>query len=1391
MEAVTARRGRLYVLALLMLLVALPLARLSTRADTPSTPARAEVQPIVAPRTAQAGHAWKFQWRADQDLFAVVPVTTNDIYILGNRGTTYKSTDGGTYWRYSEIPGYPHIKAAAFAAPDVGWAVGDKGKIYHTVNGGITWAAQNSGRLEDLTDVWVLDVNTLVVSGGGGLILRSTDRGATWSRVSLPVSQSLFALWFVDANEGWAVGNGGVILHTTDRGQTWRVARSGGHTLRDIAFTADGQKGVAVGDAGTILRTVDGGDTWSPVSSPVTRQLNGVAFGPDGRAWIVGNRSTILHENTSGDFDIVPLAPTATANLHTVVVDPAGRIWAAGERGQVIRSDDGGGTWTQPTGGGIAEFWDVSFPDPLHGWVIGNLAPGQQIVDAGLKDNGSPRKLTGVILHTEDGGKTWAAQQLPVPPVGEILEMMGISFADTQRGVATGRLGRTFYTEDGGQTWVLVPPNPPAARWLQHVVLQPDGRGWAGGQGGRVWRTGDYGHSWEYKCFNWYEGGCYTKPSFSMPIWGVTARGDRAWFTGRGSGGGQILFTPDDGNSWDNVVLNARRGGSHLWTIYFLTPDLGWAAGVTGIVWRTETGGFTEGDWELLPQDPDLALTDIFDIAFVSPTSGFLAGADCEEQANGETCDLFLDVDPYDGAVVGRTTDGGRSWLVERFPSIPKLYSVAAVEGAGAWAVGSNGAILHYAGDPTSINALKLAEPITLDGSPAEWPVPAAMTVTAPTADLTIGTVIPDEEDLSARARALWDDSGLYLAVQVTDDVVHAPDDPLQGDAIILGIDGEGDDAGGGAGDHVYTITLDAQVWENGAPVPDVQAAVHRPWTGYEVEIHIPNSVLGSPLADGRTVKFSLALQDNDGGDAPETIVIADSEDYTSPSSEFGSIHILGDTLVFQEGTTPYGRVIDTYIDRYAPYENYSQGDNAVPPQPYLHLQGASYPDVKSALFYFDLGFLPSTVNVVDATLTLYVAGCPWGGAGCSPLEVGAYRLRRAWDPEIVNWFVAYLDEQGTEIRWARPGANDPTDRDPTPESTAVIAQAFTSVSWSIPNMVQEWVRDPSTNKGVLLRAMSSGSHYRLPSSEFEDNLARRPKLVVRYDLRPRNVTPTPTFTPTSTPTPGPSPTPTPTPTATPTPTPTPTPEIVATLEATPLADTYIAKWYQTTPQGSDIKWAIQAGNQHTLLLFDLSTIPVGSRVRSATLTVWPMSGPDPITMLGYPMLRAWDEASATWTQAASGEPWATPGALGGPDVAATPILEQSLPARSARFMEIDFAPAVQAWVDNPTANVGILLTGQEPGRRYSFASNDYPDPNLRPRLKVVYVLPEPTPTATPTATASPTPTVTPTPTPSATPSATPTATPSPTATPTVTLTPTPTPTPGPEHRIYMPVVVK
>lgn len=137
---------------------------------------------------------------------------------------------------------------------------------------------------------------------------------------------------------------------------------------------------------------------------------------------------------------------------------------------------------------------------------------------------------------------------------------------------------------------------------------------------------------------------------------------------------------------------------------------------------------------------------------------------------------------------------------------------------------------------------------------------------------------------------------------------------------------------------------------------------------------------------------------------------------------------------------------------------------------------------------------------------------------------------------------------------------------------------------------------------------------------------------------------------------------------------------------------------------------------QHSILLFDFSSLPGGVVIDSAVLTLYKYGGweqptgtQSEVSALAVP----WD-ASATWNNASVGNPWTTPGG----DVTGAAYATNS-EVIGAGYLPVtwDVTSLIAAWTSGSLPNYGLLLSAN-PGDSLHF------DP-LSPTLTISYV-PEP-----------------------------------------------------------------
>ena len=177
-------------------------------------------------------------------------------------------------------------------------------------------------------------------------------------------------------------------------------------------------------------------------------------------------------------------------------------------------------------------------------------------------------------------------------------------------------------------------------------------------------------------------------------------------------------------------------------------------------------------------------------------------------------------------------------------------------------------------------------------------------------------------------------------------------------------------------------------------------------------------------------------------------------------------------------------------------------------------------------------------------------------------------------------------------------------------------------------------------------------------------------------------------------------------------------------------SDTYLAEAAATTNFGSAATLLVDGDDGlgvdlAPLLRFDVSDIPAGSVVQSATLNLETF---DPTTSVYslYELKTAWSELGATWDESSSGVPWQAAGAQGTNDRDTAVLGTFSAPAigNIPVALNVDGVSAVQGWVDSAGSNHGIIIADSTASNGGDIRSSDYATASLRPKLTVIYSMP-------------------------------------------------------------------
>jgi hypothetical protein len=177
--------------------------------------------------------------------------------------------------------------------------------------------------------------------------------------------------------------------------------------------------------------------------------------------------------------------------------------------------------------------------------------------------------------------------------------------------------------------------------------------------------------------------------------------------------------------------------------------------------------------------------------------------------------------------------------------------------------------------------------------------------------------------------------------------------------------------------------------------------------------------------------------------------------------------------------------------------------------------------------------------------------------------------------------------------------------------------------------------------------------------------------------------------------------------------------------------DTWIVAGAPENNSGAHIDLHFGGGGAAVVLVaFDLSALPPGTTITEASLEMVVELGTpaDMGTLEVYALTEAWEEGTANqaagvanWTQRTLDEAWTNPGAGTGSH---DPQLVAELdPMANDTPHAIDLpTELVQAWIDDPALNHGLVMHDSGINEVGWFYSAEYGDATKRPELTVTYV---------------------------------------------------------------------
>jgi len=226
---------------------------------------------------------------------------------IGHYGV-FKSENGGNTWTLSGARSLENNYYSGIFALDENnvWIVGDQGSIYHSTDKGDTWtklevpAAYQEDTFNRVTakssdDIWI--AGDIHLNDDYPIMLHTIDGGTNWERSNpiedLNMTEPEYFLGIkVFGNSVWAIGGfGEFVIRSADNGTTWEdinITGSGGDCDANDIFLLSETAAYVVKDYGQFYSTNDAGLHWAEFFTDTGTWLVGIAVLDGANVWICG-----------------------------------------------------------------------------------------------------------------------------------------------------------------------------------------------------------------------------------------------------------------------------------------------------------------------------------------------------------------------------------------------------------------------------------------------------------------------------------------------------------------------------------------------------------------------------------------------------------------------------------------------------------------------------------------------------------------------------------------------------------------------------------------------------------------------------------------------------------------------------------------------------------------------------------------------------------------------------------------------------------------------------------------------------------------------------------------------------------------------------------------------
>lgn len=354
--------------------------------------------------------------------------------------TIKKTTDSGSSWisRYDN-PDYTLSYVDCLSDNDI-FVSGNNGSFFKSTNGGNNWSCNaRYFSTNNFNDVRYIGRDTILIAGDSGKVYRTSNKGINWSTINTPTGNNLNRLLFINSTTGFVTGDSSTILKTTNAGISWIIKHTGVFGLMKDMSNADINNIFAVGFYYVgityypiFLKSTDCGETWSNASSPISSLLLSVKF-LNSQTGFLGSFAPNIYKSTDGGNNWVQKTMNESGSgIRDIYFIDGGTGFICTQEKYIHRTTDYGETW-------------VAYP-PLQTRTLNRFCFINSSTGVLAAGGGSFVGDVGCLYTTTNAGLNWVKNTLSFVDVERV---SGIAFSDSLNGIVCGQAGLLMKTTSG------------------------------------------------------------------------------------------------------------------------------------------------------------------------------------------------------------------------------------------------------------------------------------------------------------------------------------------------------------------------------------------------------------------------------------------------------------------------------------------------------------------------------------------------------------------------------------------------------------------------------------------------------------------------------------------------------------------------------------------------------------------------------------------------------------------------------------------------------------------------------------------------------------------------------------------------------------------------------